>query len=83
MKMQVNKSDILRIGHTAFKYEGNVSFYCYSITADIEEMLLRNILKCFGDYRITGRIDYLRGKGCDEYQLETDLPWEVYSEVRL
>ena len=82
MKMQVNKRDILLIGHTAFNVEGKVSFLCYSLTADIEEILLRNILLCFGDYRITGRVDYLRGKGCDEYQIDTNLPWEVYSAIQ-
>ena len=58
MNVQVEKSDIMKVGHTLYDHEGYLAIVCDVKTCNIEEILLRTILKCFGDdYKIVDEFD--------------------------
>ena len=80
MNIDVQKSDIKHIGHTMYGDDnGNLIILCHCDTAGIEQILLRSILRCFGDYMITEEFD------ADEnfYQIgfRTNLPFSIYEET--
>ena len=52
--VEFKKEDICLIGHTVYNDNGFTAFVCDTDKADYEYLLLRNILKCFGDYKIVG-----------------------------
>lgn len=75
MNLDINKSDITRIGHTCQSKEGFLEIFCEADTANIEEILLRSILKCFGeDYRIISSDD----ESMDSVSFLTNLPYELF-----
>ena len=77
MNLTVEQSDIKRIGHTTYQEDNCTIFVCDLTTSNIEEILLRNILRTFGDYSIIDIDDY------DENSIEfmTDLPWDIYMKL--
>lgn len=85
----VKESDIKKIGHTAFDDGGQMNFVCCGVTAGLEEILLRSILACFGDYRITEVIDVCEDIDDDLYDeadegdilFMTNLPSEIYDRL--
>lgn len=75
--MILEKSDIWNIGHTIYRDDDeNSVFVCYPSTYGIEKILLRNILKEFGDYKI---VDTIYDE--DEIQIKTNIPWEEIKNV--
>ena len=77
MNLDINKSDITRIGHTCHSKEGFLEIFCESDTTNIEEILLRSILKCFGeDYRIISSND----ETMDSVSFLTNLPYELFKK---
>lgn len=83
MNVQVEKNDIKKIGNTAYNEDGFLAIICDSDTANIEEILLRNILKCFGEeYKIVSAEDFEWDgvEGCD-ICYTTNLPYELFEEV--
>ena len=81
MNLEVLKKDIKRIGHTTYNENGNAAFICNGDTSNIEAILLRNILKCFGDeYEIMSEEDY---EGNDEFEIVfyTNLPFDLLLSV--
>lgn len=86
MNLQVEKSDIKNIGHTVFEEDGNTVIICDIRTVNIEEILLRNILKCFGDdYEITSADDYWYETEDGDEDVDiiftTNLPYKEYNSV--
>lgn len=83
MNVQVEKADIKKIGNTAFNQNGNLAIICNCDTANIEEILLRNILKCFGDeYKIVGEGDLVwENKDLVDTIYETNLPYDMFEAV--
>lgn len=82
----VEKNDITRIGNTAFNKNGNLAIVCNGETSNIEEILLRSILKCFGDdYKVISSEDniWVNVKGEEVYDIlfTTNLPYELFEEV--
>ena len=73
----VCKEDINQIGIQAYVENGNMVFVCSGETCHIESILLRNILRCFGDYKIVNEIDYYEE---NELGFETNLPYSLYDE---
>lgn len=72
--VMVRKEDIENIGHTMFNENGYLSIICDYTTCNIEEILLRTILQCWGDeYRITSSDDRPDGLVFD-----TNLSWDIY-----
>ena len=82
MYLELIKSDIHRIGGAIFHNdEGNCVFVFYEddVAYQIEYILLRNILKLFGQqYRITAEDEYIDEKEVSSIHLTTNLPWEMY-----
>ena len=80
--LQVEKSDITRIGNQAFNENGYLGFICSGETWHIECILLRSILRCFGDYEILEENDFFWGDD-DEADVEilTNLPYSIYEEA--
>ena len=73
----VNKMDIKSIGDTIFEENNNTSFICDFITCNIEEILLRSILQCWGNnYMITKRYEHNFG-----IVFQTNFPWNIYHSI--
>jgi hypothetical protein len=84
--IELEKRDILKIGTTIFQNEGGTAFE-FSVDDNsygVQEIMLRNILKLFGDYEIVKSEDW----GWDEEKdwpssvvITTNLPWEEISKL--
>ena len=81
--IEVQADDIQKIGTTTFGADdGFTHILCDLSTANIEEILLRSILKCFGDeYEILGCEDFEWDNGIEQIEFVTNLPWDVYKEA--
>ena len=87
MNIQVENKDIRKIGNTAFNDGGFLAIVCDGDTCNIEEILLRSILKCFGDdYKVIKAEDYIweDSKGEEVYDILfiTNLPYEIYDIIK-
>jgi hypothetical protein len=80
MNLEVEKEDIKRIGHTIYGEDGKTAFICNGNSYNIEMILLRNILKCFGDYKIISEEDY-DGYEDNDILVITNLPYEMYMSL--
>ncbi len=84
MNLQVIGKDIKNIGYKVFDNEGYLTIVTEGSCYGVENILLRNILRCFGDdYKVTDSYDYERPdepEDSDEMDVayDTNLPWEVY-----
>ena len=81
--IQVEKKDILKIGNSFYNEGGFLAIVCNEDSSNIEELLLRSILKCFGDeYKVIREEDYKwNDDNADEvYEalFVTNLPYEMY-----
>lgn len=86
MNIQLEKSDIRKIGNTKFNEDGFLAIMCDGDTSNIEEILLRSILKCFGDeYKVIKTEDYIweNKEGEEVYDIlyVTNLPYEMYEMI--
>ena len=86
MKIDVVKEDINKIGHTCYNEGGFLAIVCDGGTSNIEEILLRSILKCFSDdYKVIKTEDYIweDSKGEEVYDILfiTNLPYEIYEKI--
>jgi hypothetical protein len=81
--IEVSAEDIKKIGGTAFgDDDGFTHILCDLSTANIEEILLRSILKCFGEeYCIVACEDWEWDNGIQQIEFVTNLPWESYGKV--
>ena len=87
MKIEVTKEDIKRIGHTCYNEGGFLAIVCDGDTSNIEEILLRTILKCFGDeYKVIKAEDDIwendEGEVVYEILYVTNLPYEIYDIIK-
>lgn len=86
MNIQVEKKDIKKIGNTAFNEDGFLAIVCDGDTSNIEEILLRSILMCFGDdYKVIKTEDYRwendEGEVVYEILYVTNLPYELFEKI--
>ena len=86
MNIVVVKEDIKRIGHTCYNEGGYLAIMCDGDTSNIEEILLRSILKCFGDdYKVIKTEDYIwendEGEVVYEILYVTNLPYELFEKI--
>ena len=81
--VEVQADDIRKIGGTICEGDnGYTHFLCDTATANIEEILLRSILKCFGDdYRILAAEDFYWDDDEIQIELKTNFPWSLYQEL--
>ena len=87
MKIEVTKEDIKKIGNTKYNEGGFLAIICDGDTCNIEEILLRSILKCFGDdYKVIKTEDYIwendEGEVVYEILYVTNLPYEIYEKIK-
>ena len=87
MNIDVKKEDIKKIGNTKYNEGGFLAIICDGDTCNIEEILLRSILKCFGDdYKVIKTEDYIWENDEEEVVFEilfiTNLPYEVYEKIK-
>ena len=86
MNIEVTKEDIKKIGHTCYNESGFLAIMCDGDTCNIEEILLRSILKCFSDdYKVIKTEDYIWEKDEGEVVCEilyiTNLPYELFEKI--
>ena len=78
MNIEVEKSDLTKIGSTLYEEDGNTHIICDVQTANIEEILLRNVLRCFGqDYKILNAEDFEWENGDIGILFKTNLPFSM------
>ena len=87
MNIEVVKEDIKKIGNTKYNEGGFLAIICDGDTCNIEEILLRFILKCFGDdYKVIKTEDYIwendEGEVVYEILYVTNLPYEIYDMIK-
>ena len=87
MNIEVTKEDIKKIGYSWYNEGGFLEIMCDGDTCNIEEILLRSILKCFGDdYKVIKTEDYIWENDEEEVVFEilfiTNLPYEVYEKIK-
>ena len=88
MNIQVEKSDIWKIGRGCWGNEGGyLAIDCNVSNVNTDEILLRSILKCFGDdYTVTDTLEYINENDqdlIDGYMLVTNLPFEMFEEFTI
>lgn len=76
----VEFGDILNIGHTAYQENGKLVILCNVITANLEQILLRNILSIKG-YSIVSVDDFGWNNGEVDVQFTTDMDWSEYQQI--
>ena len=86
MNIEVTKEDIKNIGYACYNEGGFLAIMCDGKTSNIEEILLRSILKCFGDeYKVIKAEDYKwendEGKEVYEILFFTNLPYELFVKI--
>lgn len=83
MNLNLKKADIKNIGHTAFQQNGKLLLICDSLTANIEKILLKNLLLCFGrNYRIVSIENFYWNKdNLPDILIKTNLPYETYTNL--
>lgn len=87
MNIEVTKEDIKKIGYAWYNEGGFLAIMCDGDTCNIEEILLRSILKCFGDeYKVIKTEDFIIwGENGEEDIFEilfiTNLPHELFEKL--
>lgn len=86
MNLDVQKEDIKKIGFAWYNEGGFLAIMCDGDTCNIEEILLRSILKCFSDdYKVIKTEDYIWEKDEGEVVCEilyiTNLPYELFEKI--
>jgi len=81
--MELQKKDILVLGHTAYKYNGVLYIQCSGKYSGITSIFLRECLKLFGEYEITDSYDIYQTdeNGCNDVEFVTNLPWNIYYDL--
>lgn len=83
--MKLFKKDIKKIGyHIQANSDNNTYFICDGATSNLEQIILREILRLFG-YKILSVRDHIwidnNQKEQMDILIETDMPWEVYDRI--
>ena len=87
MNIEVTKEDIKNIGYACYNESGFLAIMCDGDTCNIEEILLRSILKCFGDdYKVVKAEDDvwedINGEEVYDILFITNLPYEIYDMIK-
>ena len=87
MNIEVTKEDIKNIGYACYNEGGFLAIMCDGNTSNIEEILLRSILECFGDeYKVIKAEDYIweNNNGEEVYDILfiTNLPYEIFEKIK-
>ena len=80
-QLVVKKGDLFMIGYSAYEGTNNcLNIICRSENANIEKILLRSILSCWGDFHIVKEEDYpwTDPEIVTDILYVTDLPYDLY-----
>lgn len=81
--VEVYKQDIISIGFKDFNVDGYLVISCFPETSQIDFILLRSVLKCFGEqYTILGMVPFKDEDDSLEMHFVTNLPYAIYEETR-
>ena len=87
MNIEVTKKDIKKIGYACYNEGGFLEIMCDGDTYNIEYILLRSILKCFGDeYKIIKTEVFIwKNEEGEEEVFDilyiTNLPYELFEKI--
>ena len=86
MNIEVTKEDIKKIGYACYNEGGFLAIVCDGDTFSIEEILLKSILKCFGDeYKVVKAEDDIwetfKGEEVYDILFITNLPYEIFEKI--
>lgn len=87
MNIEVVKEDIKKIGYACYNEGGFLEIMCDGDTCNIEYILLRSILKCFGDeYKIIKTEVFIwKNEEGEEEVFDilyiTNLPYELFEKI--
>ena len=87
MNIEVTKEDIKNIGYACYNEGGFLAIMCDGDTYNIEYILLRSILKCFGDeYKIIKTEVFIwKNEEGEEEVFDilyiTNLPYELFEKI--
>ncbi len=87
MNIEVTKEDIKKIGYACYNEGGFLEIMCDGDTYNIEYILLRSILKCFGDeYKIIKTEVFIwKNEEGEEEVFDilyiTNLPYELFEKI--
>ena len=87
MNLDVQKEDIKKIGYACYNEGGFLEIMCDGDTCNIEYILLRSILKCFGDeYKIIKTEVFIwKNEEGEEEVFDilyiTNLPYELFEKI--
>jgi hypothetical protein len=81
--LTVCQEDLKSIGNTFFEENGYLAIISDLATVHIEEILLREILKCYGDYEIVEASEHVWENGVLDVKLTTNLPYKECEAVLL
>ena len=86
MNIEVTKEDIKKIGYACYNEGGFLAIVCDGDTFSIEEILLKSILKCFGDeYKVVKAEDDIwetfKGEEVYDILFITNLPFEIFEKI--
>ena len=85
MNIEVEKKDIHLIGHTAYCKDGNLVISVDTKDSNLSYILLRSILKCFGNYQIVDTYETFEDVddllSVKDRVFVTDLPYSEYTSI--
>ena len=82
MQLMIQPSDLFKVGHDVFEEDGFLNVLTYPETCGVDEILLRSILRYFGDYTVTDISDVHWGENHIDMALQTSMPWSEYLDIR-
>ena len=87
MNIEVTEEDIKKIGNTKYNEGGFLAIVCDGDTSNTEEILLRSILKYFGDeYKVIKAEEDIwetfNGEEVYDILFITNLPYEIYDMIK-
>lgn len=81
--IEFKKTDITHIGNTGFHNEkGCTCFTCDAEHGFLESCFLEEILKCYGDYKIIERDNFISETNSANVWIETNLPFDMYMSIK-
>ena len=76
--MELFKSDLFKLGNSAFRTEDGTCIVCRCEGSFMETIFVRECLKLFGNYSIIKEEDICYENGECEWGVYTNFPWDEY-----
>lgn len=80
--MKTKKEWLSRIGDSIYNEDGNTSFICGILTANLEFMFLEAILEeHYPEYDVIFEKAYVCPNGSERVEIFTNMPYSIYEEL--